>query len=204
MRGRTISARGTGGLLAVVALVGLLALPVLAADPSPSSGVSPAAEPTAAPAATAAPTEKPGKGPKPSKAPEVDVTATGTVGTRTAANGRTEYTLTTGSTVRVLSAGPPWFWGDDHPLASYVGKNVTVAGTTRSGGDEIDVLTVNGTAIREPGRPPWAGGWKAVGERHPGWSQDKADRWKAKAEAKGVDCWPPGHCKEPGAETSGD
>jgi hypothetical protein len=204
MRDRTIRARSIGGLLAVLALIGLLVVPALAADPSPSSSVVPAAEPTVAPAATAAPTEKPGSGPKPSKGPEVDVTATGTVGTRTAGNGRTEYTLTTGSTVRVLSAGPPWFWGDDHPLARYVGQRVTVAGTSPTGDDEIDVVTVNGTAIREPGRPPWAGGWKAVGERHPGSSQEKADRWKAMAEAKGVDCWPPGHCKEPGSEPSGD
>ena len=57
---------------------------------------------------------------------------------------------------------------------------------------EVDVLAVDGTVIREAGRPPWAGGWKRVGERHPGWSQEKADRFKAKFGA----CFPPGQCKD--------
>jgi hypothetical protein len=43
---------------------------------------------------------------------------------------------------------------------------------------------VDGKTIREPGRPPWAGGWKVVGEKHPGWSQEKADRQAAKDAAK--------------------
>jgi opacity protein-like surface antigen len=42
------------------------------------------------------------------------------------------------------------------------------------------------------GKPPWAGGWKRVGEGHPGWSQEKADRFKAKF----GDCFPPGQCKD--------
>lgn len=196
-------------LLVVVALLAaVVALPALAADPSsaPPSGPStePAADPTSSPGpgnparppgAAASPTS-----PKSAKTPAVSVTATGTVGVRTDAKGRPEYTLTSGSTVRVLSAGPPWFYGDDNPLKAYVGKQVTVVGTQRDGEDEISVGTVDGKAIREPGRPPWAGGWKVVGKDHPGWSQEKADRWQAKraekAERFGVDCWPPGQCKE--------
>ena len=112
-----------------------------------------------------------------------------------------------GSTVLVLDAGPSWFYGDDHPLRGAVGKRVTIAGTQRAGESEVDVETVDGAAVREPGRPPWAGGWHRVGERHPGWSQEKAERWAAKraeqAERHGVSCWPPGHCKSPEPE-SGD
>ena len=62
------------------------------------------------------------------------------------------------------------------------------------------MATVDGKRIRAEGKPPWAGGWKRVGERHPGWTQEKWDRWQAKmagkAKALGVDCWPPGHCKD--------
>jgi hypothetical protein len=221
----------TGGL-AVAALIALVAIPAWAADPSgspetePSGSVAPASsapivEPSvaastaplapaasaAAPAATAEPT----KAPKPSKGPKADrggeeqaVTATGTVAVTTNANGKREYTLSDGTTVRVLSAGPPWFYGDDHPLQPFVGKRVTVTGTTEAGSDEIDVLKVGNVTIREPGRPPWAGGWKQVGEQHPGWSQEKWDRWQAKrteqAERHGVSCWPPGHCKDKSAQ----
>lgn len=141
------------------------------------------------------------------KAPDRGVTLTGTVGTRTAADGTTEYTLTNGDTLLGLDAGPAWFFGDAYPLAPYVGQQVTIIGEQREGSTSVDVLTVNGTALREPGKPPWAGGWKRVGERHPGWSQEKADRQAAKQAARdakraakqerfGLDCWPPGHCKD--------
>jgi hypothetical protein len=50
-----------------------------------------------------------------------------------------------------------------------VGKTVTIAGTHREGSTDVSVDTVDGTAIRAEGRPPWAGGPKVVGERHPGW-----------------------------------
>jgi cytoskeletal protein RodZ len=206
-------------------------------SPTSTATETPAATPTAsatesgttAPAATdatepAAPpdersgtepdgTGKPDKSSKPEKAakgPEIAATVTGTVGTTTDGKGRTHYTLTTGATVRELSAGPPWFFGDDHPLKPFVGKQVTVVGTQRAGDDEVDVVSVNGTALREPGRPPWAGGWKVVGENHPGWSQEKWDRWQAKiadqAAKHGTDCWPPGHCKDKpaGDDTDGD
>ena len=87
---------------------------------------------------------------------------------------------------------------------------MTISGSQR--GDEVEVETVDGVALREPGRPPWAGGWKAVGSAHPGWSQDKADRWAQKqadkaARGKGAGpnaapngCWPPGHCKTKGGD----
>ncbi len=68
---------------------------------------------------------------------------------------------------------------------------MTITGEQAAGSTEVDVLTVDGKALREPGKPPWAGGWKVVGERHPGWSQEKADRFKAKF----GDCFPPGQCK---------
>lgn len=207
-------------LVVVAAFAAVVALPALAADPSsaPPSGPStePAADPTSSPG-PGNPARPPGpatspaspKSPRSAKTPAVSVTVTGTVGVRTDAKGRPEYTLTTGSIVRVLSAGPPWFYGDDNPLEAYVGKQVTVVGTQRDGADEISVGTVDGKAIREPGRPPWAGGWKAVGKDHPGWSQEKADRWQAKraekAERFGVDCWPPGQCKEkPGGDDTDD
>jgi hypothetical protein len=45
---------------------------------------------------------------------------------------------------------------------------------------------------RAAGKPPWAGGWKRVGKAHPGWSQAKEDRLKAKF----GDCFPPGQCKD--------
>ena len=138
------------------------------------------------------------------KAPEAGVTLTGTIGTRTAADGSTEYTLTTGDTVLSLDAGPAWFFPNAYPLAPFVGQQVTIVGEQRQGSTSVDVLSVNGTALREPGKPPWAGGWKTVGERHPGWSQEKADRQAAKQAAKqerfGLDCWPPGHCKDRSAK----
>jgi hypothetical protein len=132
--------------------------------------------------------------------PQVDVTLTGTVGTQTNAQGETEYTLTTPDGTLLLDAGPAWFFGDAYPLAPFVGRQVTIGGEQRAGSTQVDVLTVDGTALREPGKPPWAGGWKRVGEKHPGWTQEKADRHAAKQAAKqqrfGLDCWPPGHCKD--------
>ena len=148
-----------------------------------------------------------GRSDQAAKAPATDVSLSGALGSRTAADGTTEYTLTNGDTVLSLDAGPAWFFGDSYPLAPFVGQQVTITGEQREGSTTVDVLTVNGTALREPGKPPWAGGWKTVGERHPGWSQEKADRQAAKQAAKaarqaakqerfGLDCWPPGHCKD--------
>jgi hypothetical protein len=182
-------------LVAVVALVALVAIPALAASPTPTP---------AGPAASARPdaSEKPGKGPKThrEKTPAVEVTLSGTVAARTNADGNHEYMLTVGSTTYTIDAGPAWYWKDKNPLKAYVGKRVTVVGEQRQGSTEVEARTVDGTALREPGKPPWAGGWKVVGKDHPGWSQEKADRWAAKVADKqarfGVGCWPPGHCKD--------
>ena len=177
--------------LALLALVGVLAIPALAASPSPGTGADPSGHP--------------GKGPKASREPEVAVTLRGVVAAVKDADGNTSYTLTADGKTVTLEAGPPWFFGDKHPLAPFVGKTVTITG--EQSGDELDVDTVDGTALREPGRPPWAGGWKAVGSSHPGWSQDKADRWQQKQDARNgppgaPDCWPPGHCKAHEPESS--
>ena len=103
------------------------------------------------------------------KGPEVAFTGSGQVTASEDGQGRPEYTITVSGKTWTLSAGPKWFWGTDSPLAAYVGKTVDVVGTSREGSTEVDVTTVNGTAIREEGRPPWAGGPFRVGEKHPGW-----------------------------------
>jgi hypothetical protein len=120
------------------------------------------------------------------------VTLTGTVSSSTDAEGRKTYTIRSGGTTYTLDAGPSWFLGSNHPLEQHVGDSVTIVGEKAADSTEVDVDTVNGTALREGGKPPWAGGWKRVGEGHPGWSQEKADRFKAKF----GDCFPPGQCKE--------
>lgn len=181
-------------ILIVVALVAAISFPVLAASPKPSS----------APGA-AGPAGGPGKSGK-DKAPKAEVTISGTVGSRTAADGSTEYTLTSGSTVTLLDAGPAWFYGDKHPLKPFVGTQVTIVGEQRAGSTEVEVRSVNGTAIRAAGPPPWAGGWKRVGKGHPGWSQEKWDRWLSRTGGNAAGplrpggrsspgCWPPGHCR---------
>lgn len=126
------------------------------------------------------------------KAPKNPITISGTVERSEDANGRPSFTLRDGGTTYTLSAGPPWFFGADHPLQAYVGDSVTIDGEVAEGSTDVDVISVNGTALREAGKPPWAGGWKAVGEAHPGWSEDKADRF----DAKFGDCFPPGQCKD--------
>jgi hypothetical protein len=189
--------------LAIVALLVAVALPTLAASPSPSTG--------AAAAGSEKPerSDKPGKGPKASREPEVVVTLSGVVATTTDADGDTEYTLTVGGKTVRLDAGPSWFFGDKHPLKAFVGKTVTITG--EQSGDEVDVETVDGVRLRAEGKPPWAGGWKAVGSAHPGWTQEKWDKWQAKQAAKadklgtaGTGCWPPGHCKTHGPKASAE
>jgi hypothetical protein len=175
------------------------AAPVESAEPE--SSAEPAA--TAEPAPVAQPDQKgkPEKGPKErkDKAPEQEITLTGTVTTGTDADGEPVYRMQSGGTTYVLEAGPKWFFGDDYPLKPFVGKNVTIVGETAEGSTEVDVVSVDGTRLREPGKPPWAGGWKKVGERHPGWTEEKAARWAERQAAKGAKfggCWPPGHCKQ--------
>ena len=156
--------------LVIVALLGLLAVPVLAGGQGKGNAPGQAKD-------------------KVEKAP---ITISGTIEVATDENGNDTYTLTDGGTTYTLEAGPPWFFGKNHPLKPFVGQSVTVDGEVAEGGTEVEVLAVNGQAIREPGKPPWAGGWKVVGERHPGWSQEKADRFKDKF----GDCFPPGQCKD--------
>lgn len=164
-------------LVILVAVVALIALPAFAAGPNASPGASG----------------------KPGKAAESQITLHGTIEVAKDSDGAAAYTLKDGGTTYTLEAGPPWFWGDNHPLKPFVGKNVTVVGEVAKGSTEVDVESVNGTAIRGPGKPPWAGGWHVVGSRHPGWSQKKADRFKAKF----GDCFPPGQCKDKAAHPDG-
>jgi hypothetical protein len=155
-------------LVAMAVLAVVLAVPVLAGRPD----------------------EPPGQAKE--KVPSTPITISGTVETSTNAEGDTTYTLRDGGTTYELGAGPKWFFGDSYPLDQYVGQNVTIEGEIAEGSTEVDVHSVDGVALREAGKPPWAGGWKRVGEAHPGWSQEKADRF---AEKFG-DCFPPGQCKD--------
>lgn len=159
------------GGLALIALLILVALPVVAADPSPKP-------------------VPPGQANRPPKVEKAPITLTGTVAAATDADGRPSFTLRSGGTTYTLEGGPSWFHGDKHPLKAYVGKSVTIVGARATGSTEVEVESVDGKALRAPGKPPWAGGWKVVGERHPGWTQEKADRFKAKF----GDCFPPGQC----------
>ncbi|HET9613560.1 MAG TPA: SIMPL domain-containing protein [Candidatus Limnocylindrales bacterium] len=166
MRRPTSSLRGPLALVAVAILAGVVAIPALAASPSPSGRADNGNH----------------GGPKDSHEPEVTVTLTGTVAAVADKDGSPGYTLTTGGKTLRLSDGPPWFWGAKNPLGAYVGQSVTIVG--EQSGDEVDVSSVNGTALRAPGKPPWAGGPGLVGKSHPGWSQSKADRSAAKQAAR--------------------
>ncbi len=189
-RPRLSSPRQLAPILAVLVIAIGVALPVLAASPPPSSG----------PAATGhGPEPKASKAPKEARQPEVNVTIRGVVGSTTDTNGRTDFTLVANGKTLRLSAGPPWFFGAKHPLLPFVGKTVTIVG--EQSGDEVDVDSVDGTALRAPGKPPWAGGWKVVGKDHPGWSQAKADRRAAKAAARAA-CAAAGTCKDDGPDAS--
>ena len=144
----TIGAAVAAGVM-LVAFAGA----ALAVDPSPT----PMAEPTPGPIET----------------------LTGVIDTRVATDGDTQYVVGTTE----LSIGPAWFWGTKNPLTPYVGKSVTVTGRTETGTPpaktgttpkvssthEFEVLTVNGTTVRAEGKPPWAGGPKVVGVKHPGY-----------------------------------
>jgi hypothetical protein len=172
--------------------------------PTPAAASSPTTAATHHPDQSASPDSKKDEG---ATEDEATVTVTGTVGTRPGRDeGETDYTLTVGTRVLVLDAGPSWFYGDKHPLKPFVGKRVTVVGEQEAGSDKLEVRSVDGTVIRADGKPPWAGGWKHVGKIHPGWSQEKWDRWQAKVAGKeqrlGVDCWPPGWCKPTNPGTS--
>ena len=157
--------------LGIVALLALLAVPVLAGWPGQGA------------TRPARPRRRSRR--RPSR-------ISGTIDVTTDENGNDTYTLPTAERPTRSRLARRGSSGNNHPLKPFVGKSVTVDGEVAEGGTEVDVQAVNGTALREPGKPPWAGGWKVVGERHPGWSQEKADRFKAKF----GDCFPPGQCKE--------
>src|SRR5690242_19420619 len=103
-RSRLFAASLAAGAVAVA----LVALPVLGQGGPPfvGRGAVPAASGSADPSPAASGAEekpgkgqKPDKGPKAEKVPETPVTLTGTVGTRTDADGETTYTLTVAGTV---------------------------------------------------------------------------------------------------------
>jgi hypothetical protein len=175
-------------LVSTTALILAIAIPTIAAAPTAAPNAS--AAPSGAPERTKPERTKKAKpaaserGDKRSKAPEVEITLEGIVGSRTSADGGTEYTLTVGGTTLTLDAGPSWFYGDKHPLKPFVGKVVTVVGEQAKGSTEVEVHSIDGTVIRSAGKPAWAGGWKRVGRIHPGWTQEKWDRWQAKIAAK--------------------
>jgi hypothetical protein len=159
------------GLLVVGLIAALaIAIPVMGADPSSSPPGQSKPEKSPNPGQ-----QKKAEKEKAPKAPEVDVTVEGTVQQSTDTQGRPTFTLAAGGKTWELSAGPPWYWGDKNPLKAFVGKSVKVAGSTHEGSTELDVATVDGTAIRAAGKPPWAGGPWAVGSIHPGWKPWMAD-----------------------------
>src|SRR6186997_3487099 len=118
-------------LLATALLAVLVAVPVLAAKPSAPPGQ------------------------QKDKTPKAEVTLTGTIEAAANADGETVYTLTDGGTTYTLEAGPRWFFGNDYPLQPYVGKSVTIVGEKAEGSNEVDVISIDGTALRAPGKPPW-------------------------------------------------
>jgi hypothetical protein len=158
-------------------LAGLAALVLIAA---PVFGADPSAKPEKADKGTA-----------------IAKTLTGTVASAEDAKGRATFTMTVGGVTWELSAGPKWFWGANNPLAAFVGKSVEVAGTYRSGETDLDVVTVDGKALRAAGKPPWAGGPKVVGKIHPGWKDAKPGNAHGRANA-------PGQNKDKSAEPSDD
>jgi len=144
-------------LVAIVAILAIGVPVVTAADPSPKPGPSERAA-------------------KPAKGPRVEVTLSGTINRTTDDKGRPTFTLTSGGTTYTLSAGPKWFYGTGGgPLATYAGKNVEIHGWKREGTTDVSVDTVDGARLLPTGRPAWAGGPKALGERHPGFKPWKAD-----------------------------
>ncbi len=115
--------------------------------------------------------------------PKQQTEASGKVGAARDDDGETEYNLSANGGTVELDAGPPWFYEDDYPLAQFVGETVTVtgeSGTNREGEPEIDVLSVTTRdgqteRIRSEGKPPWAGGPKEVGSKHPGYGKADAE-----------------------------
>jgi hypothetical protein len=174
----TIRRRRIAAAIAAIVTAAALAFPVFAASPAPSP--TPGATDKAHVAGNGHGNGRAnGSQPDKSHEPETPVTLRGTVARGADADGHPGYTLQAAVATYTLSIGPPWFWGDTNPLEAYVGRTVTVAGEREGSGSEVDVQSVDGKALREPGKPPWAGGPKAVGPAHPGYkawkdAQDKS------------------------------
>jgi hypothetical protein len=158
-----------GGVAALLAI----AVPAIAADPAQQTNRPPRQEVI---------DRKNGLGEhttsergRPDKGAEIARTVTGTIEQTSDDKGRPTFTVTVDGVTWELSAGPKWFHGDNHPLKAWVGKSVEITGTYREGETELDVETLDGDPIRAPGKPPWAGGPKAVGDAHPGWKDWMAD-----------------------------
>lgn len=122
---------------------------------------------------------------KPDKGPELARTLSGTVASSEDGKGRATFTMTVDGVVWELSAGPKWFWGANNPLAPFSGTSVTVTGTYHAGENDLDVDTVDGKALRAPGRPVWAGGPKVIGSSHPGWKDGKPGNGHGRDNAPG-------------------
>ena len=209
-RGTRLAALLCGSAI-VLPMVGVVVAASPSPDPSsspaesqaPSASVAPLAAPSAAPTAAPSAAPKSAATPKPANATEtpdadeVVTTLSGVLSTKADADGDVDYYI---GDVR-LSVGPPWFWGDKHPLKGLVGKSITVTGHMETGnpakakanarakdsGPEFEALTVDGKTIREPGKPPWAGGPKVVGPSHPGyagWSKNHGSGNGAKSTPK--------------------
>jgi hypothetical protein len=174
----TLRRRFAAGAAATLA-VAALALPVFAASPSPSAGPSASGTEHGQGNGVGNGHGNPGARPDASESPEVSLTLQGTVVKGSDGDGHPSYTLSAGGTTYVLSFGPWWFWGDKDPLNAYVGKSVTIAGEREGATNEVDVQSVDGKALRDPGKPPWAGGPKVVGPSHPGYKAWKAAQDKA-------------------------
>ena len=79
------------------------------------------------------------------------MTLQGTVSVGTDEDGDPSYELTSGGKTYRARGRTAWYYGDNHPLKPFVGQSVTVTGEAAEGSTDVDVLTVDGTAIREPG-----------------------------------------------------
>jgi hypothetical protein len=165
-------------LVGSLVAVALVAIPILAQRASPPAG----------------------KGQK-AHAPEHAITVRGTVQETTNADGVIAYTLVASGTTYSLSDGPAWWWGAKDPLASYVGRTVDVIGEIAEGSKQIDVQSIGGRALRAPGRPPWAGGPKVVGEKHPG-SKSSKEQENAHDKGKNKESTKPEASSSPSASTS--
>jgi hypothetical protein len=159
--------------------IALVAIPFLVASRGPTAG-------------TAEKTHK----------PEHAITVHGAIQKTTESDGTTAYTLTANGTTYRLSDGPAWWWGANDPLAAYVGKTVDVIGEVAEGSTDLGVQAIDGKALRAPGRPPWAGGPKVVGEKHPGFKASNAAREKGSDKAKNKGSGKPSASASPSASTS--